>query len=171
MNQKRFIEHIAPFKDKVFRLAKRLLVSTEAAEDATQDVLVKLWNRKESLDNYDNLEAFAMTVTKNHCLDELKLKRNNNLRIVHNNYDDGETALQKQIETKNELDIVNDLIADLSEQQRVIVQLREVEQKDYAEIAQILEMNETAVRVNLSRARKILRTQMLNIHNYGLASH
>jgi len=131
MNQKRFIEHIAPFKDKVFRLAKRLLVSTEAAEDATQDVLVKLWNRKESLDNYDNLEAFAMTVTKNHCLDELKLKRNNNLRIVHNNYDDGTTALQKQIETKNELDIVNDL----------------------------------------SRARKILRTQMLNIHNYGLASH
>lgn len=171
MNQKRFIEHIAPFKDKVFRLAKRLLVSTEAAEDATQDVLVKLWNRKESLDNYDNLEAFAMTVTKNHCLDELKLKRNNNLRIVHNNYDDGETALQKQIETKNELDIVNDLIADLSEQQRVIVQLREVEQKEYAEIAQILDMNETAVRVNLSRARKILRTQMLNIHNYGLASH
>lgn len=171
MNQKRFIEHIAPFKDKVFRLAKRLLVSTEAAEDATQDVLVKLWNRKESLKNYDNLEAFAMTVTKNHCLDELKLKRNNNLRIVHNNYDDGETALQKQIETKNELDIVNDLIADLSEQQRVIVQLREVEQKEYAEIAQILDMNETAVRVNLSRARKILRTQMLNIHNYGLASH
>ena len=90
---------------------------------------------------------------------------------MHNNYDDGETALQKQIETKNELEIVNDLIADLSEQQRVIVQLREVEQKEYAEIAQILDMNETAVRVNLSRARKILRTQMLNIHNYGLASH
>ena len=72
MNQKRFLQQIEPIKDKMFRLARRLLVSKEAAEDATQDVLVKLWKRKETLKTYDNLEAFAMTVTKNHCLDELR---------------------------------------------------------------------------------------------------
>ena len=45
MNQIEFVNSIKPFKDKVFRLAKRLLVSTEEAEDAVQDVLVKLWNK------------------------------------------------------------------------------------------------------------------------------
>ena len=42
MNQNEFMNLIVPFKDKVFRLAKRLLISTEEAEDATQEVLVKL---------------------------------------------------------------------------------------------------------------------------------
>ena len=46
MNQKEFLELVSPFKDKLFRLAKRLLVSTEEAEDATQEVLIKLWNNK-----------------------------------------------------------------------------------------------------------------------------
>jgi len=45
MNQKDFMHRVNPFKDKLFRLAKRLLVSTEEAEDATQEVLVKLWSK------------------------------------------------------------------------------------------------------------------------------
>ena len=48
MNQVAFIELLNPFKDKVFRLAKRLLTSTEEAEDATHEVMVKLWNKKEN---------------------------------------------------------------------------------------------------------------------------
>ncbi|EAP86298.1 RNA polymerase sigma factor [Croceibacter atlanticus] len=171
MNQKRFLQQIEPIKDKMFRLARRLLVSKEAAEDATQDVLVKLWKRKETLKTYDNLEAFAMTVTKNHCLDELRLKRNNNLRIVHNNYEDHQTGLQKQLETKNELELVEHLINELPQQQQVIIQLREIEQMEYDAIAKILNMNETAVRVNLSRARKKLRSQMQNLQDYGIAEH
>jgi len=112
-----------------------------------------------------------MTVTKNHCLDILKLKRNNNLRIVHNNYEDKQTALEEQVETTDELSIVEKLIQRLPEQQQLIIQLREVEQKDYAEIAEILDMNETAIRVNLSRARKKLREDMLKIQDYGVAKN
>jgi RNA polymerase sigma-70 factor (ECF subfamily) len=52
MNQNDFVLLVNPFKDKVFRLAKRLLVSTEEAEDATQEVLVKLWNRNGNLSDF-----------------------------------------------------------------------------------------------------------------------
>ena len=45
MNQNEFIKIVNPYKDKIFRLAKRLLVSTEEAEDATQEVLIKLWTK------------------------------------------------------------------------------------------------------------------------------
>jgi RNA polymerase sigma-70 factor (ECF subfamily) len=53
------------------------------------------------------------------------------------------------------------------EQQRLILQLREIEEYEFSEIAQVLEMNETAVRVALSRARKTLREKIEKIHNYG----
>ena len=59
MNQNEFMQLVNPFKDKLFRVAKRLLVSTEEAEDATQEVLVKLWNRNEILDEYKSVEALG----------------------------------------------------------------------------------------------------------------
>lgn len=83
MNQNEFMQLVNPFKDKLFRVAKRLLVSTEDAEDATQEVLVKLWNRNEILDVYKSVEALAMTMTKNYCLDQLKSKRAGNMKIVN----------------------------------------------------------------------------------------
>jgi len=71
MNQKEFTELVMPFKDKLFRLAKRFLISKDSAEDATQDIYLKLWKNKEKLKTYNNVEAFAMTMIKNHCLDVL----------------------------------------------------------------------------------------------------
>ena len=49
MKQSDFLKVVLPFKDKVFRLAKRLLVSNEEAEDATQELLFKLWKNKEKI--------------------------------------------------------------------------------------------------------------------------
>ena len=92
-----------PFKDKVFRLAKRLLVSREEAEDATQEVLLKLWKNKTKMKDYKNVEAFSMTMTKNFCYDKLKSKQAQNLKIVHSNYQDHSVALQKQLETNDSL--------------------------------------------------------------------
>ena len=52
MTQSEFVNLVMPFKDKLFRLAKRLLVSTEEAEDATQEVLMKLWDKKKGIGGY-----------------------------------------------------------------------------------------------------------------------
>lgn len=168
MNQTEFILLIAPFKDKVFRLAKRLLTSTEEAEDATQEVLVKLWNKNGNLNIYNSVEAFAMTMTKNYCLDQLKSKRAGNLKIVHTNFVDREPSLHQKIEDQDSLNWVEKIIGQLPEQQKVIFQLREIEQYEYAEIAKIADMNETAVRVAVSRARKTVKEFMIKTHNYGI---
>ena len=167
MNQNEFVHIITPFKDKLFRLAKRMLVSTEEAEDATQEVLVRLWNKNSSLKQYNSVEALAMTMTKNYCLDQLKSKRATNLQIVHNNYQDKQASVETQIEYQNTLHWAEKLINDLPEQQRIILQLREIEEYEFSDIAQVLEMNETAVRVALSRARKTLREKIEKTHNYG----
>lgn len=167
MTQNEFVHLTNPFKDKLFRLAKRLLVSTEEAEDATQEVILKLWNKKENLSQYNSLEAFAMTITKNYCLDQLKSKRAQNLKIAHNNFTDNEASLQQKLEDQDSLNWVEKIITQLPIQQQIIIQMRDIEQCEFEEIAVILEMNETAIRVALSRARKTIREFMLKTHRYG----
>jgi len=171
MNQSDFMNVITPFKDRVFRLAKRLLVSTEEAEDATQEVLVKLWNNKGKLESYSSVEALAMTMTKNYCLDQLKSKRASEMRIVHSNYTDRQAGLQQQTEDRDSWNWVEKIMETLPEQQKMILQMRDVEQYEFEEIAKIMDMNETAVRVALSRARKTLREELTKTHSYGIKSN
>ncbi len=171
MKQQEFINIISPFKDKLFRLAKRMLVSTEEAEDATQEVLIRLWNRNDNLKSYNSVEALAVTMTKNYCLDQLKSKRASNLQIVHNNYSDNKTSVEREVEGRDSWNWVEKIINELPEQQRLIIQMRDIEEYEYEEIAKALDMQETAVRVALSRARKTIREQLTAKHNYGIKTN
>jgi RNA polymerase sigma-70 factor (ECF subfamily) len=169
MNQKEFLETVLPFKDKVFRLAKRLLVSTDEAEDATQELYFKLWKNKSKIGSYNNVEAYAMMMTKNYCLDQLKSKRASNMTLVHSNYKDESTSsLDTNIEYKDSANIIKKMMNDLPEKQRTIIQLRDVENYEYHEIGKIMNMEPTAIRVALSRARKTLRENFIKKQNYGI---
>ena len=169
MNQSDFLKVVLPFKDKVFRLAKRFLVSTEEAEDATQELLFKLWKNKDKLADYRNIEAFAMTMTKNYCYDRLKSKQASNLTLIHSNYKEKETSLDKKLEYMDSVRKVHLLIENLPDQQKLIIQLRDIEQYDFEEICSMLQMKPIAVRVSLSRARKTIREQLTKQHNYGVS--
>ena len=169
MRQSEFLNIVMPFKDKLYRMAKRLLVSSEEAEDATQEVLLKLWGKKEQMSKYKNVEAFAMTMTKNYCLDRLKSKQSSNLTLVHSNYKDERTSLQRQVEVEDSIQRMHKIIENLPEQQKMVIQLRDIEQYEYEEIAEMLDMKPTAIRVALSRARKEVRKELIKQHNYGVS--
>jgi len=171
MNQSDFLKVVLPFKDKVFRLSKRLLTSTEEAEDATQELLFKLWKNRDKIASYRNTEAFAMTMTKNYCYDRLKSKQASNLSLIHSNYKEKETSLENKLEYIDSVDRVHLLIDNLPDQQKLIIQLRDIEQYDFEEIYEMVNMKPTAVRVSLSRARKTIREQLTKQHNYGVSQH
>ncbi len=168
MKQEEFLSILLPVKDKLYRMAKRLLVSSEEAEDAVQEVFLKLWKGKQQMKDYKNPEAFAMTMTKNYCLDRLKSKQASNLKIVHSNYSNDDN-LQKKVELNDGVQLVFKIMEELPEKQRMILQLRDVEQFEYHEISDMLDMNETAIRVNLSRARKAVRDVLIQQYNYGVS--
>lgn len=168
MNQNEFMLLVNPFKDKLFRVAKRLLVSTEEAEDATQEVLVKLWNKNEMLNEYKSVEAVAMTMTKNFCLDQLKSKRASTMNIVHNNFTDSQASLQQKVEDSDTWNWVEKIMNDLPDKQKLIVQMRDIEEMEFEEMSVVLDMNEQAIRTALSRARKIIREKMIKTHLYGI---
>lgn len=168
MNQSEFLALVLPFKDKLYRIARRLLVSSEEAEDAVQEVFLKLWNGRSKIGDYKNPEAFAVTMTKNYCLDRLKSKQASNLKIVHSNFQHSEN-LQRKVETNDGVELVFKIMETLPEKQRIVLQLRDVEQFDFEEIAQMLESSETTIRVTLSRARKAVREELIKQYNYGIS--
>ena len=168
MNQKEFLSKVTPVQDRLYRLAKRLLVSEDEAQDATQEILIKLWSQRKKIAKLSSIEAFAVTMTKNYCLDRLKAKSSSNLQLVHTNYEDHHYNTVRASEVNDSVNWVYILMNDLPEQQRMILHLRDVEQYTNSEIAKELDLNETAVRVALSRARKTIREELLKKHNYGI---
>lgn len=167
MDKKEFTEIVMPLKDRLYRLAKRILVSADEAEDAVQEVIYKLWKGKENLENYKSPEAFAITMTKNYCLDRLKSKQASNLKIVHSNYPTSQN-IEREVEANEGVALVFKIMETLPEQQKIVLQLRDVEQLEFSEIAKILDSNETAIRVALSRARKTVREAMIKKYDYGI---
>ncbi len=168
MEEKEFLNIILPYKDKLFRLAKRLLVSKDEAEDAVQEVFLKLWNGRDKIKNYKSPEAFAIIMTKNYCLDRLKSRQTSNLKIVHSNYKYSE-SIERKVEANEGVALVCKIMETLPEKQKIIMQLRDIEQFEFNEISQMLEINETAIRVGLSRARKTVREQLIKQYNYGVS--
>lgn len=167
-----FFNQIEEIRNKIFRITKRILVSQEEAEDATQEVIVKLWQMDESKRNgFKSLEAYSVTMAKNYCLDRLKSKQAQNLSLDERYRGSVSDSLTKKIEQRDDLNWVGKLIDELPEKERMIIQLREIEQYDFDEIASILNLPEGTVRVYLSRIRKKLRKQFLDIQNHGIKSN
>ncbi len=170
MKQSEFLQNILPFKDKAYRLAKRLLVSSDEAEDAVQEMYYKLWKNKQQLASHTNIEAMAMTVTKNYCLDRLKSKQAGNMTLTHSNFTEKETPLEKKVEQRDNVTNIHKWMEELPQQQKIIMQLRDIEQYEFKEIAEIVQLSEGAIRTTLSRARKTIKNKLIKAHQYGMAT-
>jgi RNA polymerase sigma-70 factor (ECF subfamily) len=93
------------------------------------------------------------------------------LKIAHNNYEDHSEKLQNKIEAKDSIKLIEKFMKTLPVQQQLIVQLRDIEHYEFSEIADLLEMKETAIRVALSRARKTLKEKLIKAHSHGVTPY
>lgn len=169
MKKLSFRDDVLPLKDKIFRLALRITLSRAEAEDIVQDVLIKVWNRRDDLAEVDSIEAYSLTVCRNLSLDRLQRKENDNVNlddVPPTEADDAPPDLQM---IRNErIDNIKRLIERLPIPQRAAMQLRDMEGKTYKEISAITGQTEEQVKVNIFRARQYIRKQIEKIENYGL---
>jgi RNA polymerase sigma-70 factor, ECF subfamily len=164
MDSTQFNANILSLSDKLFRLAKSMLRNTEAAQDAVQDLSMKLWEKRTQLDEVENVPAFTMRAMRNLCLDTIRKQG-----------DEGELPAEfefvapnphQQAEQKDLVGRVRDMIDNLPELQRTIIRMRDVEGLEISEIAYITSIKENAVTVNLSRARQKIREKILYEQKY-----
>ncbi|HKJ45971.1 MAG TPA: RNA polymerase sigma factor [Balneolales bacterium] len=169
MDIQEFKYHILPMKDKLYRLALAILHNKEEAEDAMQDVMVKLWNQRSRLNNLRNYEAFVMTVTRNLCLDKMRAYgyKNRSDADVHTmSLVSGMPTPSKNIELMDSMQVMKKAIENLPEKQRVVIHLRDVEHYSFEEISDITGIKNTTLRVILSRARKNVREAFIKVQDY-----
>lgn len=170
MRKEEFKTHLLPVKGKIYRLALTMLSSRTEAEDTVQDVYVKLWNMRQTLAEYKSIEALAVTITKNLCIDKLRSYRSRN-------QNDGGLEMmtlagserynpEQQAELNESMKQVQSIINRLPDQQRMVLHLRDIEQYTYDEIEKMTDMKRNNIRVTLSRARKSVRNEYFKQQDY-----
>ncbi|MBR6285789.1 MAG: RNA polymerase sigma factor [Bacteroidaceae bacterium] len=170
MKEISFRNDILPHKDKLFRLAFRITLNRAEAEDIVQDTLIKVWEQRESLAEVKSIEAYCMTICRNHALDRSEKKENQNIGLDEQLHDVGDSysTPSESLINRESLELVERMINNLPERQRTIMQLRDIEEKSYKEIAIILGITEEQVKVNLFRARQRIKERFSEIQKYGL---
>ncbi len=164
MSSERFKKEILPLRQQLFRLSLKLLEDEQDAEDAVQEALLKLWRARETLESYENPGAFATTVTKNICLDKIKLRKRT--ETIDEYYAlSGSDNPHLQLERQDTTQLLKLIILTLPQLQQQIITMKDVEEYEVDEIAEITGTNVEAVRTNLSRARKKVREEYLKIVN------
>ena len=168
MDTNDFKRKFLPYHRKLYRAAFHLMGNAQDAEDMVQEAYLKLWKRRDELPtDIANQEAYCVTLVKHVCHDALRLahleedgRPPEELPII------GNTNVAHEVELKDEASQVMTLIGQLPDQQRQIMQMRDVEDLPYEEIEKATGLTSVNIRVLLSRARKKIREQFLAIRNY-----
>jgi RNA polymerase sigma-70 factor (ECF subfamily) len=162
MNKAGFNQLMTQLRPKMYRLALSFTKRSDEAEDVVQEIGVKLWERRKDMASINNLEAYAMSAVRNRCLDYSRSPHNRTADLTEAMHAvSRERSPYKSVEQADMIDFVRRLIDRLPIQQQMVIRLRDIEGYELDEIAEILNMNNSAVRANLSRARQKIREELL----------
>ena len=154
-------------KMRLQHMAERLTGNSEDAEDALQDAFVRLWVKHDNITSDDEACAIMSTTVHNLSIDELRRRQHidrvdiNDITLnTQNLCDDNEqsTAKERYAEVQRIIKLK------LSSLQQTILKLRDYDGLDYDTIAAQLNMQPPAIRMQLSRARKIVRDTYRELH-------
>jgi RNA polymerase sigma-70 factor (ECF subfamily) len=169
MQEISFRNDILPLKDKLFRLALRITLDRAEAEDVVQDTMIRVWNKREEWSQFESIEAYCLVIAKNLAIDRSQKKEAQNVELtpdLEEAYD--ASGPYDQLVNEERMKLIHQLINDLPEKQRLIMQLRDIEGETYKEIANVLNLTEEQVKVNLFRARQKVKQRYTEIEEYGL---
>jgi RNA polymerase sigma-70 factor (ECF subfamily) len=160
---------ILPLKDKLFRLAYGIVKEQAEAEDILQDVLLKLWSKRNEWTYIENLEAYCFRITKNAALDKLASMSVRKTGVIdpekENLYFVESRSPHSEMIRKEQRAAIDRSIETLSENQRLVFTLREIEGMSYREIAGTLSISEDLVKISLHRARQKMKEMLSAYHN------
>lgn len=170
MSSQEFQQIILPLKNKLFRFALSFLTNQADAKDVVQDVMMKAWEVIDDPSDFGSPEAWCMTATRNKCLDRLKKKgRQYDELSAHYDLSTREADPHQVTEARESLHTFQQIVSCLPEKQQTVIQMRDVEEYSYKEIAEIMDISMSHVKILLHRARKQVQQQMKRIHHHGIS--
>lgn len=159
-----FKQLLLPLYPRLQRMALRMLGNVEDAEDMVQEVYMKLWGKREELPDVQNMEAYCVALTKNMCIDRLRLAEVDRVDV-----DDVPLSLAAaddvagQLERQDAVEQVKLIIETLPEKQQQVITLRDIRDCTFEEIEEQTGLTAVNVRALLSRARKTIRERFKRV--------
>ena len=160
MTLKEYNKAIDLWADDIFCFAMYCCNDKERCNDAMQEAFASLWERHDSIE-LDKCKGFLLTVTQRKIIDSIRHdKRSVSLHEVQDN-----TPTTSPLDNIDTSDTINIALQQLSEQQRIILTLHDIEGYSYKEIAQMQKMNYSQVQVTAFRARIRLKKALQSLQS------
>ena len=154
---------VLPLRPKLLNYARKLTDDSSDAEDVVQEVMLKLWNIRQKLEEYNSIEALAVRITHNLCMDMWRSKRTDQVSLDQVPVVSQTVNPERVLEGNDEIRLMREIISSLPTLQQTIIRMKDIEEYETEEIAQITGCSSESIRSNLSRARKKVRDIYLKI--------
>ena len=154
---------VVPLRGKLLNYARKLTDDSSDAEDVVQEVMLKLWNIRQKLEEYNSIEALAVRITHNLCMDMWRSKRTDQVSLDQVPVVSQTVNPERVLEGNDEICLMREIISSLPTLQQTIIRMKDIEEYETEEIAQITGCSSESIRSNLSRARKKVRDIYLKI--------
>lgn len=158
MDQRGFKEAFLPLADQLYRIAYSILESEADAKDAVQDLFVKLWEDRDTLDAVYNPKAYCITRLRNLCIDRIRKAHKAHGETLNEEIASADTSTSEAIDDKRRLRIILQHIEALPPAQKEVLTLKVFEDLSYEEIAERTGLSYLTMRVLLSQARRKLKS-------------
>ena len=157
MTARQFTDTFLPLKEPLYRVAYYILESRQDAEDALQDLYVRLWNSRDTLDVIVNPRAYCIMMMKNVCIDRIRMSKLSfaSQELAGSIADDGDVL--QSLMARERLERVMDSMNLLTDTEREVLRMHVMEDLSYDEISARTGISNLTQRVLLSRARKKMR--------------
>lgn len=158
-DQKAFGELFERHGGKVLGFAKKMLGDLERAEEASQDIWVKVVKQAPSYQKEGYFKSWVMTMVRNHCLNIIRKDKRLSFQEDVGEHIDSEhqASFEKDLLNKYDLEIVSEAMQSLPEKQRVALTILITEELSYEELAETMNASVGAVKSMIFRARKTLQ--------------
>ena len=159
MRTEEFNHIILPMRSDLKEYALRLTESDDNAEDLVQEVMLRLWNMHDSLENHQNVKALALTILRNKYTDQWR----------HRQLESGKESCYEAstndnaAEMNDEMAIIRTIIKHLPPLQQQIMTMKEIEGYEAEEIIKITGCTADSLRQNLSRARRRIQQEYIRM--------
>ncbi len=160
MTEQQFVKDIIPLNERLSRYAWYYLKNKDDVYDVIQEVYIKLWRMKDTLEKYQSSLALALRITRNQCLDFVRKRSKSHELLIGDSISDPEVVSDNRSEV---FEYIKKAVNKLSGVQKEVMILKDIEGYDYNEISGILDMDINTIRVNISRARKKVREMLKDL--------
>jgi RNA polymerase sigma factor (sigma-70 family) len=160
MNLNEFTIKIIPMRTDVLAQARRLTGDDNDAEDLAQEVMLKLWTMRDTLDTHPNARALAFTILRNLHTDLWRRRQRAAQAGDWPPIDESDFA---EADSHDEMALIRLIMEHLPPLQRQIMRMKEIEGYSGEEIQQITGCSADGIRQNLSRARRRIREDYMKL--------